>query len=225
MFDIRRPLVGALLLLCVTVSFAARGIAPPKLNAELMQSRQDSSHFTLAMWLSAEMFRSSVAATMKPGDAQRVVDALKGYQIYGVIDATIDGEKASIIAADRAQLRASARLQLGDRAPRAAVPVAELPSSVQAAVEVLKPMMASLLGKFGDSMEFIVFKDADEHGNSIADPRSDLVTTLSFDKESFTWRLPLVSLLPLRVDAATGDTFPGDYAFSPFTGNKLAVQK
>ena len=49
--------------------------------------------------------------------------------------------------------------------------------------------------------------------------------TLTFDKETFTWNLPLVSVRPLRVDRATGDTFPGDDDLSPFTGNKLAVAK
>lgn len=101
----------------------------------------------------------------------------------------------------------------------------ELPKGVRAATQVLKPLMASMLGKFGDAMEFVVFNDADEHGNSMADPRAKLLVTLSFDQESFTWRLPLVSLQPVRVDPETGDTFPGDFDFNPFTGTRLEGRK
>ena len=225
MSDIRRPLVGALLALCASVSFASRSIVPPRFNAEMMQTHQDDTHFALAIWLSTEMFKNSVAGKMKPSEVQEVADALKGYAIYGLIDATLDSDEGTIVSGDHAQMRSSARLQLGDRAPRAIVPVSDLPSGVRAAVQVLKPLMASMLGKFGDSMEFVAFNDADEHGNSLADPRGNLVASLSFDKELFVWRLPLVSLRPLRIDPATGDTFPGDFDFSPFTGHKLELAK
>lgn len=222
-----RPLVGVLLALCACVSLASRSIAPPAFNAEMMQTRHDHDNrrMALAFWLSTDMFRNSMAGRMTPDEIQRFAALLKGYAIYAILDASLDGENATIVSADRAQMRSSARLRLGDRAPRAALPESELPQGVRIAVQVLKPMMASMLGKFGDSMEFVVFNDADEHGNSLADPHGSLVAALTFDQESFAWRLPLVSLLPLRVDAATGDTFPGDFDFNPFTGNKLAPAK
>ena len=227
MSEFRRPLVGVLLALCASVSSASRSIVPPAFNAEMMQTNhdQDNHRMALAFWLSTEMFRNSLAGQMKPDEIQRFVAVLKGYAIYAVIDATLDTNGATIVSSDRARMRSSARLRLGDRAPRAAVPESELPQGVRIAVQVLKPLMVSMLGKFGDSMEFVVFNDADEHGNSLADPRGSLVVALTFDQESFAWHLPLVSLQPLRVDPATGDTFPGDFDFSPFTGNKLAPAK
>jgi hypothetical protein len=227
MLEFRRPLVGVLLALCASASVASRSIAPPGFDDEMSQTHQDNAHLSMALWLSTAMFKRSVAGDMKPADVKMVVDALKGYAIFGILDVTLDGTQAAVNSADRATLRSSARLQLGARAPRAIVREADLPPGVRAAVQVFKPMMASMLGKFGDSMEFVVFNDADEHGNSLADPRGSLVASLSFDKESFAWRCrwSACGLQPLRSDPATGDTFPGDFDFSPFTGNKLAPVK
>ena len=35
------------------------------------------------------------------------------------------------------------------------------------------------------------------------------------------YRLPLGSLFPPAVDPKTGESFPGNYHFNPFTGDKL----
>lgn len=225
MTRIQRTLVGVLLALGVSASFAGRSIAPPSFDDETTQTHQDDNHLAMALWLSTEMFSQQVTATMDAASAKEVVATLKGYAIFGIVDATLDSENANVAATDRERLRASARLQLGDRAPRAIVREADLPPNVLATVAVMKPVMAGMLGKFGNSMEFVVFNDADEHGNSLADPRGHLVATLTFDKETFAWHLPLLSLQPLRVDPATGDTFPADYDFSPFTGHKLETKK
>jgi hypothetical protein len=40
----------------------------------------------------------------------------------------------------------------------------------------------------------------------------------------FTWRLPLPRLLPAKVDPRTGQEFPGDYLFNPYTGESLVVK-
>ena len=225
MFQIRGTLVAALLVLGATTALASRSIPVPSIDDETTQTHQDDNHIAMAMWLSTEMFRDSVSATMAPADVKVMMDGLKGYAIYGLLDTNIDGATAAVVAADRAKLRASAQLKLGDRAPRSIVRESELPAAVLQAVHVMKPIMAGALGKVGDAMEFVVFKDADEHGNSLADPRAHLVATLTFDKETFVWRMPLVSLQPPKVDPATGDTFPGDFDFNPFTGHKLDMKK
>ena len=37
----------------------------------------------------------------------------------------------------------------------------------------------------------------------------------------FRYHLPLGSILPAVVDAHSGESFPGNYHFNPFTGDKL----
>jgi hypothetical protein len=42
--------------------------------------------------------------------------------------------------------------------------------------------------------------------------------------QTYRWRTPLGSLLPVKVDAKTGEEFPGNYSFNPYTGEKLSVR-
>lgn len=220
-----RMLVAAALALCAGAALASRSIAPPSLDDETTQTNQDSggTHVSMAIWLPTEMF-SQDAGDLDPALVKQVGEALKGYVIIGIADVNVSASDGHVKPVDLAAMRASARLRLGDRAPRPILQGKDLPPAVGAAADVFKKMMANMIGKFGDSMEFVVFNDADEHGVSLADPHGSGTVTLAFDKESFVWRLPLVSVLPLRVDRATGDTFPGDYEFSPFTGHKLETK-
>lgn len=225
MSEIRRALFGALLALCAGTALATRSIAPPALDDETTQTHQEDTHVAMAIWVPTEVFRKSAGDGLDPADVKKFVDALKGYAIIGLVDVNITVPEGNVVPVDAAGMRASARLRFGDGAPRATLKEKDLPPMAAAAAQVFKKMMAGMTGKLGDSMDFVVFKDADEHGDSLADPHGSGVMTLTFDKETFIWNLPLVSVRPLRIDRATGDTFPGDYDFSPFTGNKLAVAK
>lgn len=221
MTHFRRSLVGALLALCASAALASRSIAPPAVDDETTQTHQHDTHIAMAVWVPNEVFRDAAGADIDPKDLKALLAALKGYSIIGIVDVELTVPDGNVVSADRAKLRSSARLQLGSRPPRAIVPDSALPPTVAASAAVFKKLMGGMIGKFGDSIEFVVFRDADEHGESLADPRGSGPMTLTFDKETFTWNLPLVGTLPLRVDLATGDTFPGDFDFSPFTGHKL----
>lgn len=41
--------------------------------------------------------------------------------------------------------------------------------------------------------------------------------------ETFAWRLPLGSLMPATVDAGSGERFPGNSVYDPYTGRRLGV--
>jgi hypothetical protein len=69
-------------------------------------------------------------------------------------------------------------------------------------------------------MEFVVYpgKDGDKTLADATRP-GDIATT--FYGETYHWHLPLGSLLPPKVDKSTGERFPGNYLYSPYTGKKL----
>jgi hypothetical protein len=47
---------------------------------------------------------------------------------------------------------------------------------------------------------------------------------VSLYDQTYRFRTPLGSLLPVKVDAKTGEEFPGNYSFNPFTGEKLNLR-
>ena len=44
-------------------------------------------------------------------------------------------------------------------------------------------------------------------------------------KKKYDYRLPLGSVLAPRYDPDTGEQFPGNYFFNPYTGTKLVLSK
>ncbi len=224
MFELRRALVGALLALCAGTVLASHGIAPPSFDDETTLTHQDATHIAMVTWWSKSDLKDILPDDTDPAEMAKFVAALQGYAIFGLVDVKLTSTDISASDAARAALRSSARLTLGDRPARSPVREADLPERVRHELELIRPTMSNVLGKFGGAIEFVVFKDGDANGVSLADPAGNVDVVLAFDQESFSWHLPLVSTLPLRIDRATGDTFPGDYEFSPFTGHKLETK-
>ncbi len=74
-------------------------------------------------------------------------------------------------------------------------------------------------------MHFIVFAGRNAQGQRYADPTRPGILIVNLGPKEFQWRLPLGCLLPSEYDAKTGEEFPGNYVYSPFTGAKLATAK
>jgi hypothetical protein len=77
-----------------------------------------------------------------------------------------------------------------------------------------------MAGQVGQSLELVIYP-AKVDGKLVVDASQSGTLQLKLYEETFKWRLPLGSLLPAKVDAKTGESFPGNYQFNPFTGNKL----
>jgi len=59
----------------------------------------------------------------------------------------------------------------------------------------------------------------------ILDAKKEGSFTLTCYGREFSWRLPLGSLLPPKFDPETGESFPGNYHFNPFSGRELVTGK
>jgi hypothetical protein len=92
-------------------------------------------------------------------------------------------------------------------------------------LQMMGPVLTNMLGQFGTNMHFIVFKTGSAQGTNAVDAERDGKFVLSVGDRTMTFHLPLASLLPPRFDAHTGEQFPGNYQFNPFTGDKLGDRK
>lgn len=73
----------------------------------------------------------------------------------------------------------------------------------------------------GKNVAFFVYEAKDKAGNRPIDPNKPGSFDVRMGEEDFHWRLPLGSLLPVRVCPKCGETFPGNYTFCPFDGVQL----
>jgi hypothetical protein len=69
----------------------------------------------------------------------------------------------------------------------------------------------------------IVYPARNKDGKLLLDPTvAGGFKYIVYDK-TFTWRLPLGSLLPPKFDPKTHEQFPGNFQFNPYTGTKLSA--
>ncbi|WFC40873.1 hypothetical protein [Pseudoxanthomonas sp. SE1] len=96
-----------------------------------------------------------------------------------------------------------------------------IPAQLKNLLSILRPVMANMLGPMGDNMHFAVLDARDAKGKLLFDPMTDGRVQVRTSLDTYSFRTPLGSLLPARHDARTGERFPGDYLFNPYTGGAL----
>jgi hypothetical protein len=85
----------------------------------------------------------------------------------------------------------------------------------------MKPLMANFMGRFGQNLTFVVFPGKDSEGNKVADALGEGHLVLFENGHTFSWRLPLASLLPEKICPKCGEHLPGSYKFCPYDGTNL----
>jgi len=195
-----------------------------ELTKETQKSANDSGKFTLVWWIPTEFWTLALKNDPRMTDAQRAdfSTALDKYTIIAVVAGDF-GPMASFQAKSRSEIAQHSELRVNDKV----LPILDTASISMSAsnfISLMKPLMANMLGNFGQGMEFLVYSNDDKGGKIISAAKPGSFTYTVFEKK-FTWHLPLGSLLPAEVDPATKEEFPGNYFFNPYTGAKLTPVK
>ncbi len=101
------------------------------------------------------------------------------------------------------------------------VPIADkaLSPEINRLAGAIRTYFRKSLGLMGESLEVVIFPDPATSSKTGA--LSEGLIKMRFAGDKFDWRLPLGSFLPVKVDSKTGEEFPGNFIFNPFTGNSL----
>jgi hypothetical protein len=221
MKSVRRAF-AALLIACA--SHSALALNTDALMKDLNQQKMVDSNIKLAFWLPPEYFIASIPGGAAPAQQKKIQAMLDGWVLMLAADAEM-GAMGGITSRGRAQVMASTRLKIDGGTELSPVPDSELRGDVKNLFDMFRPLFKNMLGPMGEAVEPLAFKVSkkDVQSNELATSQGRM--TLRLNGESFTWRLPLGSLLPPAVDTETGDEFPGDYRFSPYSGRPLAPKK
>jgi len=92
-------------------------------------------------------------------------------------------------------------------------------------IQGMKPVIVNMLGPLGQNMHFYLFPSKNKDGQSIADPTKEGMLKVTLADNEFVYRLPLGCVLPPKYDPKTGEKFPGNYNYNPFTGTELTTTK
>lgn len=194
---------------------------------DIQQLVQDTQRFNqdvrvtkMVWWIPVEFWETTLEQDPGLTEEQKkeFIDALEDYSAFAVSHSTV-GTFGSVTNKSRSEIEENISLVVdGDEI--VALDSDDLSSDAAAFYTMMKPMMAQMLGQFGQGMEFFVYPNKRE-GKLVIDPKKEGSFYFELFGEKYEWRLPIGSLLPPKVDLETGETFPGNYKFNPFTGSEL----
>jgi len=216
-------LVALLALLPVCQSYAETRLDMAAIVKEVEILKNVDSAMTMVMWMPEEYWRAAIQSTGKLSDkgADEFLKAMRPYTMFAVLAADT-GAMGSFTYASPDQMRKNIRLEDSAGAFYEPLDPQTLNASMKNLLQLLRPILTNAMGPMGANMEIILFPATTKAGVRIADATKDGYFVVHLNDLPFRYHLPLGSILPPAVDAHSGETFPGNYHFNPFTGDKLA---
>jgi hypothetical protein len=193
-----------------------------QLTQESQRVTNEGGTLSLVWWLPRQWWDATLGANPNlTAEGRAKVDAtLAPFTIFALVHAK--SGLATLDAATKADMLQNAKLEVDGHVVEPLAPD-KVDAGAQAVLAAMKPALAGVLGKLGQSIELVVYPNRDGD-RTILDAAKPGAFTYTFYEQTYSWRLPLGAVLPPKVDAKTGETFPGNYEFNPFTGERLQVK-
>src|SRR5579862_5041142 len=166
-----------------------------------------SDTFCVMLWFPLEYWKASIAS--KPDvpkeQADELLRMMGHYTVILVVDAK-EGEMASFTYTPIETIRKSATLTLPSGKKLSALADDDLSPGAKNLFTMMKPVLANMMGKFGENADFLIFPNEDKDGKKLLDTLSKGTLVLTQDGHTARWRLPLGSLMPPKVCPVCGET-------------------
>jgi hypothetical protein len=196
---------------------------PNALVQDLQKMTRSHDRLTLVLWMPAEFWRITLESSgqMAPRDVDRFVKELEQYVVVAVADGQV-GIVGSVNFAEPETLRSAVTIEDSRGELFSALPDSEISAGVRNLTQMMRPVLGNMLGALGTHLAFIVFPGVDKRGHRTVEPTKEGAFVVHLGTVAERYKLPIGSLLPPMIDANSGETFPGNYHFNPFTGVKLS---
>jgi hypothetical protein len=179
--------------------------------------------FSLVWWIPEQFWDESLKSNPGVPQAMRtqITSVMGEYNIVALLRASVAGGGVGDTK-PKDELLKNTRVEIGGKVvePLAAEQISPAALTL---LSQLKPMLAASMGQLGQGMEFVVYPGKAD-GKPLVNAAQPGALAITFYGRKHQWRLPLGSLLPPKVDRKTGEEFPGNYLFNPYTGDRLDVK-
>jgi hypothetical protein len=174
-------------------------------------------------WIPYEFWE---AVSQKQGQSEEVTKAFqpfKNYNVFIVAIGTLGIGQATW--ADESEIKKN--IVLRDQHGNAYKPLVEPPEDLRPLVELMHPVFKSVMGNFGEGMQFVVFPLKDGAGNVFADARKrsemslDVTGLMGTPTSTYTWKFPLTALSPPKYCPVGKEKVDANWKYCPWHGNKL----
>lgn len=205
-------------------SLFAKEINIQDLIHETQRVEQSDHRFRLIWWIPTDYWK--VLFQRNPNLSEKhkteIQEVLSHYILISVADAAL-GDDTSLSFLSRKEIISKISITTDGKKIYPPLKGNEISKEAKKIISELRPVLASVLGQFGKGFHFIVFKDEDKRGNLVLNPKEKGTLTVKYGEDKVIWHLPLGSLLPPKYDVQSGEKFPGNYDFNPFTGKPLKL--
>jgi hypothetical protein len=198
--------------------------APPKpdvgaLIKDSMVMKTKNNHLTLVFWWPSEVLLALVDARgeLTQQGLDGLATLLTPYQLIAVADGEQQIGQVAYGSVD--ELRKQVTIEDGKGNVLRPLDDSSLPIGVSAIISGMRPALEKASGSL--RMTLLVFSSAGPDGQRIANPGTDGALTIHVGAVLVRYHTPLGSLLPEMTDPKSGESFPGNYHFNPYTGDKL----
>jgi len=192
---------------------------------ETQKLGSESQRVTLVWWLPEQFWQASMKQDKRVTEqqAEQFLAVIRPYTMIALVDGRV-GPMGGITYRSEEDIRRNVSLR--DAAGRVYEPFGEAGISPDAKnpMQVLRPVIANIIGPMGQNTHFILFGAKSAQGESIADATRPGSFQVVYENNPFSFRLPLGSILPPKFDPATRERFPGNYDYNPYTGARLIAQ-
>jgi nucleotide-binding universal stress UspA family protein len=219
MKSIRTRCIGALLGL-----FALTGVAGAANVEDIVRDTQwfavEDGKVSMVWWIPPQFWEESLRGNPGVTDEMRrqVIGIMSEYTVVAMLRAIATPAGIEDMQS-KEELLKNARIEFGGKVA-APLPPDQISPAAQAVLAQLKPVLAATAGPVGQGLEFVVYPGKVD-GKVLADAELPGSVVITFYGKTHRWRLPLGSVLPSKTDKKTGEEFPGNYQYNPFTGGKL----
>jgi hypothetical protein len=217
--------IGFVALLFATVGSSEETFDMGAFLKETQRASSSPRELRLIWWIPTQFWEASMAK----GGADRkkmdeILEVLGRYTMVAVVDGHI-GPMGGVTYMPPEAIRQAIIVKDPYGGAHRPLDDAAIDADTRNLLQTARPIVANVLGPTGQNMHFILFPSKTSDGRPIADPMSSGTFTVTLGAADFSYRLPLGSLLPPKYDPKSGEVFPGNYQFNPFTGTSLTTTK
>jgi hypothetical protein len=210
----------ASLLGILVMTASAHGANVEEVVRDTQRTSIEGDTFSLVWWIPEQFWDESLKSNPGVPQAMRaqITSVMGEYNIVALLRAsTAAGVMGDVKPRD--ELVKNTRVEIAGK-PVEPLQAEQIAPAAAALLSQVKPMVAASLGQMGQGMEFVVYPGKVD-GKRLVDAGQPGSLAITFYGKKHQWRLPLGSLLPPKVDRKTGEDFPGNYLYNPFTGDRL----
>ena len=222
-----KQIISAITLVLLSASFQANAQGAEKIQLlirESMVNNSDVSRIELAWVLTDDFWEYCIYANPETAGediADEFYEVVTEYNIIAVVVGKQSG--GGVTFAGEKEMRKTLSLTGQDGKKYTPLNENSLSDKLRMTLDIFRPIFGQFLGEFGANFQLFVFEKENKIGELIFDPTQEEDVTIQTLGTSFTWNLPMSSLIPEKRCPEDGELMNGTWNYCPIHGKPLEV--